>query len=151
LGGVTSHTSLLAKSLNLPTVVGFGLDVDRVKSGDRVILDAYSGRLLVNPDGKTVNFYRDRQSLSAELTRKFQQECHKPAVTKDRHRIRILNNIELPSEASRVIYSGADGIGLFRTEYLFFKRHGISELRKAISDLPANLEKMGTSRGYSDV
>jgi phosphotransferase system enzyme I (PtsI) len=143
LGGVTSHTSLLAKSLNLPTVVGFGLDVDRVKSGDRVILDAYSGRLLVNPDVKTVNFYRDRQSLSAELTRKFQQECHKPAVTKDRHRIRILNNIELPSEASRVIYSGADGIGLFRTEYLFLKDTAFPNCEKQFRIYRQILEKMG--------
>jgi phosphotransferase system enzyme I (PtsI) len=143
LGGVTSHTSLLAKSLNLPTVVGFGQDVDRVKTGDRVILDAFSGKLLVNPDVKTGNFYRDRQRLLTELIVKFQEERFKPAVTTDRHRIKILNNIELPSEAPRVLNSGADGIGLFRTEYLFLRDTAFPNSEKQFRIYRQILEKMG--------
>jgi phosphoenolpyruvate-protein phosphotransferase (PTS system enzyme I) len=143
LGGVTSHTSLLAKSLNLPTVVGFGLDVDRVKTGDRVILDAYSGKLMINPDVKTGNQYRDRQRLMVDLTGKFQEERLKPAVTTDRHRVKILNNIELPSEAQRVINSGADGIGLFRTEYLFLRDTAFPNSEKQFRIYRQILEKMG--------
>jgi phosphotransferase system enzyme I (PtsI) len=144
LGGVTSHTSLLAKSLNLPTVVGFGLDVDRVKTGDKVILDAFAGKLLVNPDLKTNNFYKDRQRLLADLIRKFHQERLKPAITTDRHRVKILNNIELPSEASRVINSGADGIGLFRTEYLFLRDSAFPNSEKQFRIYRQILEKMGS-------
>lgn len=143
LGGTTSHTSLLAKSLNLPAVVGFGQEIDRLKTGDRVILDGFTGKLYVNPDVKTGNFYRERLRLSSKLSDKFHQEQAKPAVTVDRHRVKILNNIEIPSETTKALNSGAEGIGLFRTEYLFLRDSAFPNSEKQFRIYRQILEKMG--------
>jgi len=119
LGGVTSHTSLLAKSLNLPAIVGIGQGLKKIDTGDKIIIDGYSGKLYINPEQKIVNEYRKRQKFLTDLNEALIRVKDKPAKTRDGHRVRVFNNIELPAETNRVLKSGAEGIGLFRTEYLF--------------------------------
>ena len=119
LGGVTSHTSLLAKSLNLPAIVGIGQGLKKINTGDRIIMDGYSGKLFVNPEQNIVNEYRKRLKFLTDLNEELIRIKDKPAKTRDGHRVRVYNNIELPAETGRVLKSGAEGIGLFRTEYLF--------------------------------
>jgi len=119
IGGVTSHTSLLAKSLNLPAVVGLGRDVGKINTGDRIILDGFIGKLYVNPGQGILKDYHNRQRYLTVLNLQLSKLKSKPAMTLDGHRVKIMCNIELPIEAPRVIKSGAEGIGLYRTEYLF--------------------------------
>jgi phosphotransferase system enzyme I (PtsI) len=145
LGGVTSHTSLLAKSLNLPAVVGIGPKLDKVNTGDRVIIDGYSGRLMVNPESNVTSKFRRRLKFLNDLNETIAGIKNKPAITKDKRRVRVLNNIELPSETSKVIKSGAEGIGLFRTEYLFITEDSFPDFDRQYQSYRTILTKMKKS------
>jgi len=143
LGGVTSHTSLLAKSLNLSAIVGIGSKLNMVNTGDRVILDGYSGKLIVNPRPDIRMRYRDRRKTLANINLQLDKIKDEPAVTKDGHRVKIYNNIELPAETGRILKSGAEGIGLFRTEYLYLAENVIPDFNKQFKAYKSVLTKMG--------
>jgi len=120
-GGKTSHTSLLAKSLDLPAVVGAGDAIEQIETGAEVILDGFKGLLIVNPDKATRSEYRDTRKFITVLKKDLIELKNQQAITKDGYAVDLQNNIELPAETSKVLKSGAEGIGLFRTEYLFLK------------------------------
>ncbi len=123
-GGQTSHTALLAKSLRIPAVVGVGLDVRLVRSGSLVAVDGYNGLVILEPDPATVEFIqRKRKRTLAPWPKKFEVLRELPATTPDKHRVRLMANIDLGREAASVAEAGADGVGLYRTEYLFLE-HG---------------------------
>ncbi len=122
-GGQTSHTALLAKSLGIPAVVGVALDVRRVRSGRLVAVDGYSGIVILEPDAATIEFFeRKKRRTLAPWPKKYGGLRDLPAETKDRHRLQLMANIDLGAEAPTVLEAGADGVGLFRTEYLFLER-----------------------------
>ncbi|MBI5866771.1 MAG: phosphoenolpyruvate--protein phosphotransferase [candidate division Zixibacteria bacterium] len=123
-GGQTSHTALLAKSLRIPAVVGVGLDVRMVRSGGLVAVDGYNGLVILEPDPATIEFIqRKRKRTLAPWPKKFEVLRELPATTPDKHRVRLMANIDLGREATSVAEAGADGVGLYRTEYLFLE-HG---------------------------
>ena len=142
IGGVTSHTSLLAKSLDLPAIVGVGHILDNVHTGDRVIIDGYSGKLIIKPQQSEVKKFRKRVSFLKELAQTVARIKNKKAVTRDGHQVKIFNNIELPSESARVAKSGAEGIGLFRTEYLFLTDDAFPNSEKQFKAYKSILSKM---------
>lgn len=122
-GGQTSHTALLAKSLNIPAVVGVGFDVRRIRPGVVVAVDGYDGVILLDPDPLTVEFIeRKKKRTRSPWPKRFDVLRDLPAVTTDRRRIRLYANIDLAGEAKTVVQAGSDGVGLYRTEYLFFER-----------------------------
>jgi len=143
IGGVTSHTSLLAKSLNLPAVVGLGPGVGKVDTGDRIILDGFTGKLYVNPDQGILKDYHRRQRYLTGLNLQLSKLKSKPARTKDGYQVKIMGNIELPTETARVIKSGAEGIGLYRTEYLFLTDSAYPGIDKQFRVYKSILKKMG--------
>lgn len=119
-GGQTSHVALLAKSLNIPAVAGVGMDVREVRPGAMVAVDGYDGTVVLEPDQGTVKFIeRKRKRTRMAWPKRFDAVRELPAVTTDKHRIQLMANIDLGGEVDRVLKAGADGIGLFRTEYLF--------------------------------
>lgn len=123
LGGPTSHTAIVARSMNVPAVVGLGNIRTLVRDGDTLIVDGFSGAVLVNPSPGVLNEYRRRQD---DFTREREQLAllrDAPAVTLDGITIKLEANIELPDEAVQAAQAGADGIGLFRSEFLFMGRH----------------------------
>lgn len=142
-GGVTSHTFLLAKSLNLPAVVGLGSALEKINTGDYVIIDGFTGRLYIDPEAEISNVYRRRQRFLLELNRQFLRFRDQPARTQDGYKIKILSNIELPPEAAKVIKCGAEGIGLFRTENLFLTDNTFPSVNKQFRIYKAILERMG--------
>jgi len=122
MGGKTSHTTIIAQALEIPAVVGLKDCTQRIRTGDRIIVDGTSGDVLINPDDKTLEFYHGRQrsyeSYQAEIVR-----CsHLPAVTLDDHRLEVKANIEMFGEVAAVVDHGGDGIGLYRTEFLYVSR-----------------------------
>ncbi|MBP6020914.1 MAG: phosphoenolpyruvate--protein phosphotransferase [Burkholderiaceae bacterium] len=125
LGGPTSHTAIVARSMNVPAVVGLGSIRSLVREGDMLIADGFSGTVLVNPSAKVLEEYQRRQdnylSERAELSLLRDAE----AVTLDGVRIRLEANIELPEEAQMALDAGAEGIGLFRSEFLFMGRRDL--------------------------
>jgi phosphotransferase system enzyme I (PtsI) len=118
LGGMTSHTAILARALKIPAVVGLKEATKSIKTGDLVILDGYKGILIINPEQDVVDEYQNKIKRIAEFERKLEDFKFVPAVTIDGRKITILANIEFPEEVNEALESGAEGVGLFRTEYI---------------------------------
>lgn len=122
LGGATSHTAIVARSMNVPAVVGMGWVRTLVRDGDQLIVDGLNGMVLVNPSELVLTEYRERQSAFQRERDELKALRFAPAVTLDGVRIRMEANIELPEEAADAMAAGAEGIGLFRSEFLFMGR-----------------------------
>ena len=124
VGGKTSHTAIVARSLDIPAVVG-ARDASRIiRQDDWLVIDGDMGIVIVNPSPIVLEEYRFRQRQS-ELERvRLARLRHTPAVTLDGERIELLANIELPADAPGALESGAVGVGLFRSEFLFMNRDG---------------------------
>src|SRR5262245_19293601 len=122
VGGVTSHTAIVARSLGIPAIVGLHHAHRTISEGELVIVDGAQGVLVVNPDPGVLAEYRQRQAeLKAERQRlKLLKKT--PAATLDGTPIELFANIELPQDAPEAIEAGAEGVGLFRTEFLFLNR-----------------------------
>jgi phosphotransferase system enzyme I (PtsI) len=121
-GGETSHTAILARSLGLPAVVGAGEPVVGLAQGDRAILSGSEGKLLMDPSGETVQTYKLRQNAEREARLEALKESHLPAITLDGRRVEVVANIGDVSGARLALESGAEGVGLLRTEFLYLER-----------------------------
>jgi len=122
VGGVTSHTAILARSLSIPALVGLHHARHMIREGELLIVDGIQGVLVVNPDPLVLAEYRLRQSQHELEKKKLGRLKSTPAATLDGTAIELYANIELPQDLDKVHDSGAQGIGLFRTEFLFMNR-----------------------------
>ena len=118
-GGRTSHAAIVARSLGIPAVVALEDLTACVSGGDTVIVDGNRGIVIVNPDEQTLRQYEDYSKEFTELEHRLDAIKQEPAVTRDGTRITLLGNIEFPDEAEVVLQKGGDGIGLYRTEFLY--------------------------------
>jgi len=118
-GGRTSHTAIVARSLGIPAVVALEDLTDTIGGADVVIIDGNRGIVIVNPDDETIRQYAKYALEFAELEHKLDAIREKPAVTRDGIKITLLGNIEFPEEAEMVLQKGGEGIGLYRTEFLY--------------------------------
>ncbi len=119
MGGKTSHTAIITRSLDIPAVVGLENVYEVVRSGDLMVVDGYVGKVIIDPDEDLLNYYYERQ-FQLERYRKEVARCAElPAETEDGYNIKIQANIELLEEVVAVIDNGAEGIGLYRTEYSY--------------------------------
>jgi phosphotransferase system enzyme I (PtsI) len=124
VGGKTSHTAIVARSLDIPAVVGAREGSRVIRQDDLVVIDGDAGLVIVNPSEIVLEEYRFRQRQSELEREKLTRLRHTPAVTMDGERIELLANIELPADAKAAVAAGAAGVGLFRTEFLFMNRAG---------------------------
>ncbi len=150
VGGRNSHTAIVARSMDIPAVVGAREASRIVTQDDWIIIDGDAGVVIVNPSPIVLEEYRFRQR-QVELERaRLDRLRHTPAVTLDGHAIELLANIELPSDAQAVLDAGAVGVGLFRSEFLFMNRAGrlpgeeeqyeaYSKVVKALAGLPVTI------------
>ncbi|MCC7518059.1 MAG: phosphoenolpyruvate--protein phosphotransferase [Verrucomicrobiae bacterium] len=122
IGSKTSHTAIMARALGIPAVVGLHDASQRVLQGDSVLLDGYGGLLILNPSEQTLDAYGQLEKRRHGIEASFARLRDEPAVTTDGHRIALEANIEMPDDVPDVLANGADGVGLFRTEYLFINR-----------------------------
>ncbi len=119
-GGMTSHTAIVARSLNIPAVVGLG-DVTRdCVSGDTIILDGFFGRVYLNPTPDQLCQYREYDRQHRNFSDELALYIHLASETLDGHRVRLAGNIEMKDEVQSVLRYGAEGIGLFRSEFDYF-------------------------------
>ncbi|ABD68354.1 phosphoenolpyruvate--protein phosphotransferase [Rhodoferax ferrireducens T118] len=124
VGGKTSHTAIVARSLDIPAVVGARLSSQLVRQDDWVIIDGDAGVLVVDPSPIVLAEYGFKQR-QGELERgRLTRLLHTPAVTMDGQKIELLANIEMPEDALGAVLAGAVGVGLFRSEFLFMGRNG---------------------------
>lgn len=122
VGGVTSHTAILARSLNIPSIVALQRARDLINDGELIIVDGNQGVVIVNPDKSILTEYKLRQEQWELEQQKLQRIKLTKAVTIDGANIELLANIEVPEDVAAVKASGATGIGLYRTEFLFMNR-----------------------------
>ncbi len=118
IGGKTSHTAILARALKIPAVVGAEKATFEINTGDRVILDGRDGVVVVNPNNQSIRQYKERKSQYGTLEKAILKGRDLPAQTLDDRRVTLLANIEIVEEAQSVHEYGAEGIGLYRTEFL---------------------------------
>ncbi len=122
IGGKTSHTAIMAKSLEIPAVVGTEEATVKIKSGDTLIVDGSMGVIIVDPDQETLDTYAQELEKLKGVSARFWAVKDLPAVTQDGKKIEISANIELPDEVPAVRLHGGQGIGLYRTEYFYMNR-----------------------------
>ncbi len=125
VGGVTSHTAIVARSLAVPAVVATHNARQMIHDGEMLIVDGTSHVVIVNPDRSVLAEYRLKQSEHDLERQKLKRLRGKPAETIDGHRVELHANIELPGDLAQVLESGANGVGLFRSEFLFLNRAGL--------------------------
>ena len=121
-GGRTSHAAIVARSLGIPAVVALEDLTESITGGDTVIIDGNHGIVIVNPDDDTISQYTEYSLEFEQLEHRLDTIREKPAVTRDGLRITLLGNIEFPDEAELVLQKGGEGIGLYRTEFLYLNR-----------------------------
>ena len=151
-GGRTSHTAIVARSLGIPAVVALEDLTEIVSGGDTVIIDGNRGIVIVNPDEATIHQYEGYSQEFAKLEHKLDTIRAKPAVTRDNVKITLLGNIEFPDEAELVLQKGGEGIGLYRTEFLYLNKpdepteeehyEAYAETIKVLKDRPVIIRTM---------
>ena len=123
IGGKTSHTAIIARTLEIPAVLGLKDISKKVKQGDTVIVDGYRGKVFVNPTKEQVEEYIKLKRDLKQEERLLQRLRGLPAVTKDNRRVEISANIGVPDDVKTALKYGAEGVGLFRTEFLYMNRN----------------------------
>ena len=121
-GGKTSHTSIIARTLGIPCVLGLSDATSLIKSDDIIIVDGKSGIVVLHPTDQTITMYEERLAQYEEHQAVITRSSQLPAKTADNVRLLVMGNIELPEEVVSVRDNGGDGIGLFRTEFLYMSR-----------------------------
>jgi phosphotransferase system enzyme I (PtsI) len=124
-GGLTTHTAIIAHSLEMPAVVGLENASSLVNPGDTLILDGISGVVIVNPSESQIREYQNRARSFLSLEIRLKEKAKEPAITKDGKYIKVKGNLEFKEEVKTVLDHGAEGIGLYRTEFLYLNRRDI--------------------------
>ena len=140
VGGKTSHTAIMARSLEIPAVVGLQSITQQVKDGDTIVVDGTDGLVIVNPTGKELEAYRQRKERIVLKDRELEKIRELPAVTRDGHQVEVVANIEFPEEIASARQHGATGIGLYRTEFFYLNR----------TDLPSEEEHFQAYRKVAE-
>ena len=122
LGGKTSHTGIIARTLEIPAVLGLEKATHLIKSDDIIIVDGTAGIVIVHPTDKTLIQFEERQSNYERYKAVITRSSHLPAKTTDGIKLEVMGNIELPEEVVSVINYGGDGIGLYRTEFQYLSQ-----------------------------
>jgi phosphotransferase system enzyme I (PtsI) len=122
LGSRTSHTAILARSLNIPAIVGLHDATDKLETGQEVLLDGYDGVLIIDPKPETLSYYGEIEASKGRVVQRLRELRETKSTTRDGRHVVLSANIELPTEVEAVLANGAEGIGLYRTEFLFVNR-----------------------------
>ncbi|MCM8764529.1 MAG: phosphoenolpyruvate--protein phosphotransferase [Candidatus Omnitrophica bacterium] len=141
IGSGTSHTAIMAKALEIPAVVGLGDMLGGIEDGQEAILDGIDGHLIVEPQISTVKEYENKRETFIKQRKSFYLTRKLVAETPDGFRVNLMANISMPEEAATALKYGAEGVGLFRTEFLFLNRN----------DLPSENEQYESYRKVASV
>jgi len=141
-GGVASHTAIIARSLGIPAVVGVPGLVRQMSAGYTVIVDGSSGKIILNPTQEQLIEYRALRAESLRRMRSLHRLRLLPAITRDGQRLNLQANIERPDEANAAIIAGAEGIGLFRSEFLYMNRDTAPDADEQYETLRSVMESM---------
>ncbi len=125
LGGRTSHSAILARALEIPAVVALGGILEVVKNGDMLVLDGSDGTVLVNPEDAVLAEYQGKRAAFLKEKKELEKYIGKPSITKDGVTVELVANIGKPEDVDKVLQYDGEGVGLFRTEFLFMDRNAM--------------------------
>ncbi len=140
IGSKTSHTAIMARSLNIPAIVGLHDASTQLASGDHVLLDGYNGLIIVNPSDQTLWEYGELEIKKTEVEEKLTQLRETASTTLDGRHVILSANIELPGDMEQVRQNGAEGVGLYRTEFFYLNK----------SELPTEEEQYNAYRHVAE-
>ena len=152
MGSTTSHTAILAKAFEIPTVLGLSTATTEINDGDALVLNAIAGEVFINPDQKILDRWKRVGVKFHKKLEDFSRLRELPAETKDGYRVSLKANIEIPEEAEAIIRFGAEGVGLYRSEFLFLnpgmaaeeeeQLHSYNQVLKVLGKLPVTIRTM---------
>lgn len=142
IGGRTSHSAIMARSLEIPAVVGTKNVLSLVKSGDLVIVDGLEGNVLINPSEETIAEYRSKQESYAKQVEEWRKLRNEPTSSKDGVHVELAANIGTPNDVAGVLDNGGEGVGLYRTEFLYMGRDKLPSEEIQYNAYKTVLEKM---------
>ncbi|WP_290921128.1 phosphoenolpyruvate--protein phosphotransferase [Halodesulfovibrio sp.] len=145
-GGKTSHTGILARSLQIPAIVGVEDLEDSIRDGDLVIIDALKGLIFIDPSEDELVHYGDRKYQFEDYQKAIVKQCHLPAETVDGYRLEVCANIELAEELVQVKDNGGEGVGLYRTEYAFFNKKKMPDEEKLYEEYSTLAEQLSPGK-----
>ncbi|MED2009973.1 phosphoenolpyruvate--protein phosphotransferase [Brevibacillus borstelensis] len=119
IGGRTSHSAIMARTMEIPAVVGLSAITEQVQTGDTVIVDGLEGKVFIQPDETVIRTYEEKQKAYAEQKEMWARLVKEATITKDGKRVELAANIGNPQDAVQALQNGAEAIGLFRTEFLY--------------------------------
>ncbi|MDR1900969.1 MAG: phosphoenolpyruvate--protein phosphotransferase [Treponema sp.] len=149
VGGRTSHTAILARAFDIPAVLGLSSITREIQDGEKIVMDGTSGEVIIAPDRAVLKRYENAIGQYKKMVAGFSSIRELPSETTDGYRVTLMANIEIPEEAGHVLDYGAEGIGLYRSEFLFISPGKIAEeeeqyrayskVLKAMGDLPVTI------------
>lgn len=142
IGGRTSHSAIMARSMELPAIVGTKEASLKIKNGDNIIIDGMSGKIFVNPSKKIQEEYKNRQEKLDVQRAEWAVLKDEPTVTKDNYKVELAANIGSPKDIEQVKANGSEGIGLYRTEFLYMERTSLPSEEEQFEAYKTVLEEM---------
>ena len=142
IGGRTSHSAIMARTLEIPAVVGLGDITTSVKAGDTIIVDGINGDVIINPDNATLEEYKAKRENFLKEQEELRKLVDFKTVTKAGKRVEVCGNIGKPEDVLQVLANGGDGVGLFRTEFLYMDRDSAPTEDEQYESYKYVLEKM---------
>lgn len=123
MGGKTSHAAIMARIMGIPTVVGIDRVVEKVKNNDFIICDGKTGKVIINPNEKQKNYYLRKKENEDKIREQLKKQIGLPTITKDGFKVELSSNISTPNDVHPALENDAEGIGLFRSEFIFMNRN----------------------------
>ncbi|SFM21623.1 phosphotransferase system, enzyme I, PtsI [Gracilibacillus orientalis] len=143
IGGRTSHSAIMARSLEIPAVVGTKAITEQVKEGDNLIVDGIDGKVLINPTEDEINEYQQKQEDYEKQKQEWAKLKDEPTVTKDGTHVELVANIGTPNDVEGVLNHGGEGVGLYRTEFLYMGKTELPTEDEQFDAYKSVLEQMG--------
>ncbi len=143
IGGKTSHAAIIARIMGIPTVIGIDNITDKIKDNDIVICDGRTGKVIVNPNEKQLFYYQQKKDKLEEISIELKKQIGLPTITKDNFEVSLSANIGTPNDVDTVLENDAEGIGLFRSEFIFMNRECQPTEDEQFEEYKEVLQKMG--------
>lgn len=143
IGGRTSHSAIMARSLEIPAIVGISGLLDQVEHGDMIVLDAIDGELFINPSADEIKDFEQKAARFQKLKDSLKVLKDADSVTTDHHHVELVGNIGTPHDVDSVLNNGGEGVGLYRTEFLYMNATSLPSEEDQFMAYKTVLEKMG--------
>lgn len=143
LGGRTSHTSIIARTLEIPAIAGVENATKSVKHGDYMIIDGSTGEIFVNPEDEVIETYRVKLEEIKEFKEKLKSVIGEKSISKDGHQVELAGNIGTPADIDKVLENDGEGVGLFRTEFLYMNSDKLPSEEEQFNAYREVAEKLG--------